>query len=68
MEAGHELCALSAPLEAEIAGLEEAERAEFMAELGIETPALDRFIRSAFASLGLISFLTAGDDECRASR
>lgn len=64
--AGHELCALSAPLEAEIAGLEEAERVEFMAELGIETPALDRFIRSAFSSLGLISFLTAGEDECRA--
>jgi ribosome-binding ATPase len=64
--AGHELCALSAPLEAEIADLEEAERVEFMAELGIETPALDRFIRSAFSSLGLISFLTAGADECRA--
>jgi GTP-binding protein YchF len=64
--AGHELCALSAPLEAEIAGLEEAERIEFMADLGIETPALDRFIRSAFSSLGLISFLTVGEDECRA--
>jgi len=64
--AGHELCALSAPLEAEIAGLEEAERVEFMADLGIDTPALDRFIRSAFSSLGLISFLTTGADECRA--
>ncbi|RKZ12364.1 redox-regulated ATPase YchF [bacterium] len=64
--AGHELCALSAPLEAEIAALEEAERTEFMAELGIEEPALDRFIRSAFSSLGLISFFTAGEDECRA--
>jgi GTP-binding protein YchF len=64
--AGHELCALSAPLEAEIGSLDEADRAEFMAEMGIETPALDRFIQSAFSSLGLISFLTAGDDECRA--
>ena len=64
--AGHELCALSAPIEAEIASLDDEERTEFMADLGIETPALDRFIRSAYASLGLISFLTAGPDECRA--
>lgn len=64
--AGHELCALSAPIEAEIARLALQERAEFMAELGIETPALDRFLRSAYASLGLISFLTSGPDECRA--
>ena len=46
--AGHELCALSAPLEAEIAALDHEERREFMAELGIEEPALDRFIRTAF--------------------
>lgn len=65
-KAGHELCALSAPLEAEIAGLEATERNEFMADLGIETPAIDRFLRSAYASQGLISFLTAGPDECRA--
>jgi GTP-binding protein YchF len=64
--AGHELCALSAPLEAEIAGLDPAERQEFMAELGIEEPALARFIRTAFRSLGLICYLTAGEDECRA--
>lgn len=64
--AGHELCSLSAPLEAEIAALEEAERTEFMAELGIDEPALDRFIRTAFSSLGLICYLTYGPDECRA--
>jgi len=64
--AGHELCALSAPLEAEIAGLDEAERREFMKERWIEEPALDRFIRTAFSSLGLICYLTAGPDECRA--
>lgn len=64
--AGHELCALSAPLEAEIAGLDAEERGEFMADLGIETPALDRFIRSAYRALGLICFLTSGPDECRA--
>jgi ribosome-binding ATPase len=65
-QAGHELCALSAPLEAEIAALEPDARREFMADLGIETPAVERFLRSAYSSLGLISFLTAGPDECRA--
>ena len=64
--AGHALCALSAPIEAEIAGLDDAERREFMADLGIDTPAVDRFLRAAYAGLGLISFLTAGPDECRA--
>ena len=65
-KAGHALCALSAPIEAELAGLAEDERREFMGDLGITEPALDRFIRSAYAGLGLISFLTAGPDECRA--
>jgi hypothetical protein len=64
--AGHELCALSAPIEAEIASLDPAERSEFMAELGIGEVATARFLRAAYASLGLISFLTAGPDECRA--
>jgi GTP-binding protein YchF len=64
--AGHELVALSAPLEAEIAGLEAEERRAFMDDLGIAEPAVERFLRSAYASLGLISFLTAGKDECRA--
>jgi len=64
--AGHALCALSAPIEAEIAGLDDEERREFMADLGIDTPAVDRFIRTAYAGLGLISFLTSGPDECRA--
>ena len=64
--AGHQLCAMSAPIEAELAGLDADERAEFMADLGITEPALSRFIRSAYTSLGLISFLTVGPDECRA--
>jgi hypothetical protein len=65
-QAGHQLCSLSAALEAEIALLPEAERREFMEELGIERPAIERFLQSAYRSLGLISFLTAGKDECRA--
>ena len=64
--AGHVLCALSAALEAEIASLPKEESREFMQELKIERPAIERFLESAYRSLGLISFLTAGKDECRA--
>ncbi len=64
--AHHELCVLAAPIEAELAAMDEEERREFMADLGIERPAAYRFLRAAYASLGLISFLTAGPDECRA--
>ena len=38
----------------------------FMEELGVAESGLDRLIRSSYALLGLISFLTAGSDECRA--
>ena len=55
----------SAALEAELASLGAAEAAEYMAEYGIAEAALPRFIRAAFASLGLIVFLTASEKECR---
>ena len=38
----------------------------FMEELGVNESGLDRLIKSSYALLGLISFLTAGSDECRA--
>jgi len=38
----------------------------FMEELGVKESGLDKLIRSSYALLGLISFLTAGSDECRA--
>ncbi len=38
----------------------------FMDDLGLQEPGLDRVIRSSYALLGLVSFLTAGEDECRA--
>ena len=38
----------------------------FLDELGIPESGLDRLIRASYALLGLISFLTAGEDECRA--
>ena len=39
---------------------------EFVASLGLDEPAAGRFIRAAYALCDLISFLTAGEDECRA--
>ncbi len=53
-------------IEAEIASLDEADAAEFMADYAIESPARDRLISELYGLLGLHSFLTAGDDECRA--
>ncbi|MGH8299644.1 MAG: DUF933 domain-containing protein, partial [Steroidobacteraceae bacterium] len=55
-----------AATEAEIAQLEEADRAEFLAELKLTEPGLDRLIRAAYRLLGLQTFLTAGPKEVRA--
>lgn len=53
-------------IEAEIAELGSEEKALFLADLGIEESGLDRLIKASYSLLGLISFLTAGPDECRA--
>ncbi|MFM7275751.1 MAG: redox-regulated ATPase YchF [Gammaproteobacteria bacterium] len=53
-------------LEAEIAELEEAERADFLAELGFEEPGLNRVIRAGYRLLGLQTYFTAGPQEVRA--
>ncbi len=58
--------ALAAALEAEIAQLEASEQAEFLEELGIEEPALGRFIQEVYRHLDLISFFTVGEREARA--
>jgi GTP-binding protein YchF len=63
---GAEALVLSAQVEAEVAELEPADRAAFLADLGLAESARDRFIRASYALLDLISFLTAGEDECRA--
>jgi hypothetical protein len=63
---GAELVVISAAIEAEIAGLEPAERDEFLEGIGQKEPGLDRLIRSAYALLDLITFFTAGEKECRA--
>jgi GTP-binding protein YchF len=63
---GARCTAVSATLEREIAELDAADAAAFMAELGIADRALDRVAREAYRLLGLISFFTVGEDECRA--
>ena len=57
---------LSAKVESELAQLEEDEAEEFMQDLGISEAARDRVIRMSYQLLGLISFLTVGEDEVRA--
>ena len=57
---------VSAPIEDEIAQLTAEEQREFMADLGLEEPSLDRVLRASYELLGLISFFTVGEDEVRA--
>ena len=57
---------LSARVESDIAQLPESDQAEFLADLGIQATARDRFIRASYAMLDLISFFTVGEDEVRA--
>ena len=63
---GAEVVAISAKVESEIAELDAAEAREFLADLGVTESGLDRLIKAAFTLLGLLTFLTAGPDECRA--
>ena len=66
-EEGSQLIPICAKLEADIAELDDPEeKAMFMEELGVNESGLDRLIKASYALLGLISFLTAGTDECRA--
>jgi GTP-binding protein YchF len=60
------LVVLSARVEMDIAQMPEEEQQEFVASLGLEEPARNRFIRAAFELIRLISMLTVGPDECRA--
>ena len=58
--------AVCATLEQEISLLAPADQAPFLADLGLPDRALDRLLRAAYALLGLVSFFTVGEDECRA--
>jgi ribosome-binding ATPase YchF (GTP1/OBG family) len=57
---------LSARVEMDIAQMPEAEQLEFVASLGLEEPARNRFVRAAYQLIDLIAMLTSGPDECRA--
>jgi GTP-binding protein YchF len=57
---------ICAAIEAEIAQLDEADRADFLADLGLSEPGLDRVIRSGYQLLGLQTYFTAGPKEVRA--
>ncbi|MCO6465855.1 MAG: redox-regulated ATPase YchF [Bradyrhizobiaceae bacterium] len=57
---------ICAKIEAEIAQLEPEDRAEFLADLGMTEPGLDRVIREAYRLLGLLTYFTAGKKETRA--
>lgn len=57
---------IKARLEAEVAQLDPEDRAEFLADFGLDEPIRDRLIRLSYGLLGLASFLTAGPKEVRA--
>jgi GTP-binding protein YchF len=57
---------ICARLESDLVGLEPAEAAEYLAEVGLAEPGLNRLIREAYRLLGLHSFFTAGEMEVRA--
>jgi GTP-binding protein YchF len=63
---GSQVVAVCAAIEAEIAQLEDADRAEFLKELGLDEPGLNRVIRGAYRLLGLQTYFTVGPKEVRA--
>ena len=65
-EEGAEVVPICARIEAEIVQLDEKDRAEFLKDLGLEEPGLNRVIRAAYKLLGLLTFFTAGEKEVRA--
>ena len=65
-EEGSQVVRICGALESEIAQLEPEERTEFLAEMGLEEPGLNRLIHSAYRLLDLITYFTAGVQEVRA--
>ena len=63
---GSEVFALCAQIEQEIAELDDDEKMEFLQELGVKESGLEKLIKASYSLLGLMSFLTAGEDETRA--
>jgi GTP-binding protein YchF len=65
-EEGAEVVPVCAAIEAEIAQLDEDEKAEFLADLGLDEPGLDRVVHAGYRLLGLQTYFTAGPKEVRA--
>jgi GTP-binding protein YchF len=63
---GAEVVPVSAAIEEEMAQLEDADRAEFLAEMGLDEPGLNRVIRAGYKLLGMQTYFTAGVKEVRA--
>lgn len=63
---GDQVLVISAQIEEELAQLDADEKEMFLSEYGLEESGLNRLVKASYALLGLISFLTAGEDEVRA--
>ena len=63
---GADVVPVCAAIEAEISQLEEADRADFLKEMGLSEPGLNRVIRAGYKLLGLQTYFTAGEKEVRA--
>ncbi len=63
---GSEVFVISARTEEEISELDDEEKKEFLEALGLKESGLEKLVRASYDLLGLMSFLTAGEDECRA--
>jgi len=63
---GDNIVVICAKIESELASLSEEEQKEYLRDLGLEASGLERLIQKAYGTLGLISFLTAGEKEVRA--
>jgi GTP-binding protein YchF len=63
---GAECVVICAQLEADLVGLAPEERREYLESLGVKSSGVDQLIKSAYSTLGLMSFLTAGEKEVRA--
>ncbi len=61
-----QVVAICAKTESELAALSEEEQKQYLKDLGVEKSGLERLIKKAFVTLGLITFLTAGEKEVRA--
>jgi len=63
---GAQWVAISGKVESELVALPPDERAEYLATLGLSEPGLDRLVHAGYRLLGLVTYFTVGEDECRA--